>query len=676
MLDHLYLIPLLPFLATAFTAFLKRPQRSLSSGTVILAMSVSCVLAQWALWTTITQAHHGEVFRHATSFEWLRTGTQALQLGLVLDPLSASMVSMVTFVGLLIFIYSTGYMHEDKNYTRFFCFLSLFGGSMLGLVLSNSLVLMFIFWELVGVCSYALIGFWYHKPSAAEAAKKAFITTRIGDVGFFIGLLYLYAKSGNLMLFDSTAGLGVLDQANLAKLEQMTVTLPLFGVAAVSTVIALLLFCGAMGKSAQFPLHVWLPDAMEGPTSVSALIHAATMVAAGVFMIARMFPIFALGTRHGEMSTAMTVVASIGSFTALFAALIAVAQNDIKRVLAYSTISQLGYMVTGLGLGSVASGFFHLITHAFFKALLFLGSGSVIHGCHGEQDMLKMGGLRKTMPTTAWTYFVGTLALAGIFPLSGFWSKDEILLYAYHQNKAIYFIGSAGAFLTAFYMCRQIVLVFFGKQRSHDFHAHESPGSMLWPLRILAFFAITLGIVGCPYYRGNLFHHFISPEHHGLEPSMTVMLSSTVIALSGLILGFLVYGRSKAVEKGTDPLRNTLGLLHIILENKFYFDELYRNTALRAANFLASFFRAFDQLIIDGILHTVGFIALTLSTFNQWCDNFFINGGFDRSCSGILRGGETMSALQTGRIQDYLRFTALGTVFFYLAYMITLILQP
>ncbi len=674
-LKYLYLIPLLPFLAAAFTAFLKRDRRRLSSGTVIAAMAISCVLSQAALWITITHAHHDEVFRFATTFEWLKTGTHSLQLGLILDPLSASMVAMVTFVSLLIFIYSTGYMHEDKNYTRFFCFLSLFAGSMLGLVLSNSLVLMFIFWELVGVCSYALIGFWYHKPSAAEAAKKAFITTRIGDIGFFIGLLYLYSNSGNLVLYDPKSSLGVLDPVNLLKLEHLTVTLPIFGVAAVSTVIALLLFCGTIGKSAQFPLHVWLPDAMEGPTSVSALIHAATMVAAGVFMVARMLPIFVLGAHHDELTTAMWVVASIGSFTALFAALIAVAQNDIKRVLAYSTISQLGYMVTGLGLGSVAAGFFHLITHAFFKALLFLGSGSVIHGCHGEQDMFKMGGLKKAMPTTAWTYFVGTLALAGIFPLSGFWSKDEILLYAFHQSKPIYIMGSIAAFLTAFYMCRQIMLVFFGKQRSHEFHPHESPASMLWPLRILAFFAVSLGIISCPYFKENLFHHFISPGHHGLEPSMTVMIGSTVIALTGLLLGFLMYGRSRLVNEGKDPLKLVLGPIYTLLENKFYFDELYQNTVLRLANFLAAVFRIIDQFFIDGFLNIVGFFTLRLSSFNQWFDNFFINGGFDKSCEKILETGKTVSGIQTGKIQDYLRFTSLGIVVIYLFYIITLIIQ-
>jgi len=452
------------------------------------------------------------------------------------------------------------------------------------------------------------------------------------------------------------------------------VLLPWFGATAVSTVVALLLFCGAAGKSAQFPL-VWLPDAMEGPTSVSALIHAATMVAAGVFMVARMFPIFSLGSHHGELTQAMWVVAGIGGFTALFAALIAVAQNDIKRVLAYSTISQLGYMMMGLGLGSIVAGFFHLITHAFFKALLFLGSGSVIHGCHGEQDMMKMGGLRKAMPTTFWTYIAGTLALAGIFPLAGFWSKDEILLYAKHNSSLLYWIGSIAAFLTAFYMCRQIMLVFFGKQRSDDYHPHESPPSMLWPLRILAFFAITLGVVGCPFIAGNLFHHFVSPDHHGLAPDMFVMIASSFFALFGLTLGYLIYGRAGAVADGVDPLRKALGKLYALLENKFYLDELYQHTVVRLTNVCGNLSRWIDQTILDGTLHAVGFVMLRLSGFNRWCDNFFINGGFDVSCLGILKGGRGVSRLQTGQIQRYMRYLVTGFLFFWFAFFLTLSFQ-
>ncbi len=368
------------------------------------------------------------MFREVFSFNWLQFGgpDNWLQLGWVLDPLTAIMLVMVTFVGMLIFIFSVGYMAHDENFMRFFCFLALFAAGMLGVVIANNLFLFFVSWEIVGLTSYLLIGFWYHKPSAAAAAKKAFITTRIGDLGLLLGMVWLYAQTGTLNFYDG--GQGCLESGALATM----LTHATIGGMAVSTAIGLLIFLGAVGKSGQVPLHVWLPDAMEGPTPVSALIHAATMVAAGVFLVARVYPLMAAGAvpvEHGvPVTTALTVVTWVGAITAIFAATIAVAQNDIKRILAYSTVSQLGYMMMGLGVGGVAVGMFHLITHAFFKALLFLGSGSVIHGCHEEQDVRKMGGLKKYMPVTFVVYAIGMLALSG-FPLffSGFWSKDEIL---------------------------------------------------------------------------------------------------------------------------------------------------------------------------------------------------------------------------------------------------------
>ena len=403
-LPNLWLIPALPIFAAGISALLKRSQQRLSATLAIGSMCASLVLALIAFAETLSQPA-----RQVYNFHWLQFGNYWLSLGWLLDPLAAVMLVMVSFVGLLIFIYSTGYMAHDDNAGRFFCFLSLFAGAMLGVVIANSLLLLFMCWEVVGLTSYLLIGFWYHRPAAAAAAKKAFITTRIGDLGLLIGMVWLYAQSGTLLFYAN--GTGCLEQNAIAAMAAHTA-----GGIAVITAIGLLIFCGAVGKSGQVPLHVWLPDAMEGPTPVSALIHAATMVAAGVYLIARVYPLMS--------GHALAVVAWVGAITALFGACIAVAQNDIKRILAYSTVSQLGYMMLGLGVGGVAVGMFHLITHAFFKALLFLGAGSVIHGCTEEQDIRNMGGLRRFMPITFATYSAGMLALCG-FPLfAGFWSKD------------------------------------------------------------------------------------------------------------------------------------------------------------------------------------------------------------------------------------------------------------
>src|SRR5437763_11574374 len=393
------------------------------------------------------------------------------------------MLMMIMLVGLCIFVFSTGYMAGDKNFVRFFAYLSFFSGAMLWLVISNSLLLLFIFWELVGLASYLLIGFWIERPSAAAAAKKAFITTRIGDLGFFLGLLWLYGRSGTLLFYDG--GDGCLEKAGLAML----------GVSA--TFVALLIFCGAVGKSGQFPLHVWLPDAMEGPTPVSALIHAATMVAAGVFLVARVYPIFSVGA-IGGVTPSLTVVVWIGVVTGLMAALIAVAQSDIKRILAYSTVSQLGLMMVSLGVGGVAAGIMHLLAHGFFKALLFLGAGSVIHGLHHEQDIRKMGGLRRSMPITFSTYAIGMMALSGV-PLffAGAWTKEEILHAAarWPSSRVPYFLILLGVVLTAFYMTRQIIYVFYGERRSGSDHVHESPRVMTLPLLALAICTIVVSLI-------------------------------------------------------------------------------------------------------------------------------------------------------------------------------------
>ena len=400
--QNLWLVPALPILAAGITALAKQRNRILAASLAIGSMAVSFLLSLCAFAHVLSLSSHGRETQQVVNFRWFQFGSEWLKLGWMLDPLTAVMLLMVTFVGLLIFIYSIGYMKHDENFTRFFCFLALFAGAMLGVVIANSLLLLFMCWEIVGLTSYLLIGFWYHKPEAAAAAKKAFIVTRIGDLAFFLGMAWLYAQTGTLLFYDG--GAGCLEHSALAALVAHTTAL---GMAA-STGIALLIFCGAAGKSGQVPLHVWLPDAMEGPTPVSALIHAATMVAAGVFLIARIYPLMnahGISVHAGSSlaftpTTALIVVTWVGAITAVFAALIATAQYDIKRILAYSTISQLGYMMMGLGIGGVAVGMFHLITHAFFKSLLFLGAGSVIHGCNGEQDIRRMGSLRKFMPIT------------------------------------------------------------------------------------------------------------------------------------------------------------------------------------------------------------------------------------------------------------------------------------
>src|SRR5579863_6218340 len=453
----LWLIPAVPILASGAIALMKQPARKPASSLAIGSLGVSLLLALAAFGHVLTGWSHGFSVRETVNFTWLQMGTGTVDLGWVLDPLSAVMAVMVTLVGLLIFIYSTGYMAHDENYTRFFCFLSLFAGAMIGVVIANSILLLFMSWELVGLTSYLLIGFWYQKPSAAAAAKKAFVTTRVGDIFFLLGIVWLFSQTGTLLFYNHGAG----------ALEPDAIGAMLAGKAALglsaATAIGLLIFAGAAGKSGQLPLHVWLPDAMEGPTPVSALIHAATMVAAGVYLVARVYPLMHFGAQPGGTTVALTVVTWVGASTAVFAALIAVAQNDIKRILAYSTVSQLGYMMAGLGMGGVAVGMFHLITHAFFKALLFLGAGSVIHGCHEEQDIRRMGGLKVDMPLTFATYTIGMLALCG-FPIffSGFWSKDGILEAAQHWSvaKGPFYLLVFGALPPDSYLTRQASVIF------------------------------------------------------------------------------------------------------------------------------------------------------------------------------------------------------------------------
>ena len=666
-----WLIPFFPLVAAAIQSLLKRPNRKLSATLTIGAMGLSCFFALRAFSATLGGGEHTEVQRAIWNFTWFKFGNTSLDLGLILDPLTAGMAAMVSFVGFWIFVNATGYMHDDENFTRFFCFLSLFAASMLGLVISNNLLLLFMCWELVGLCSYLLIGFWYFKPSAAAAMKKAFITTRIGDVGFFLGILMLYWKTGTLNLYTAD-GTGALQQAgSLAHLAGW------WGLSAAST-IAFLLFIGAMGKSAQFPLHVWLPDAMEGPTPVSALIHAATMVAAGVFMVGRMFPLFTAEPGAWVMDFVMW----IGCFTAVFSATIAVAQFDIKRVLAYSTCSQLGFMVMALGAGNLAAGQFHLLTHAFFKALLFLGSGCVIIGTHHEQDMRKMGGLRKYMPITFWCYLIGMLALAGVPPFAGFFSKDEVLLATFQRNKLAWGLATFAAFLTAFYMTRQMFMVFAGKWRggegdhdAHDDHGHghhgeprEVPWNMWLPIAVLSVFAIGLG------FFSHKFGVYLGVEEtEALAGKPIVMGSSIAVGLLGIFLGWVVYGR-KTMEHASepDPLAAMPAGLFTFLNRKWYIDELYEATIFRLTAFFAMSCRMVDKLFVDGFLHAIAWIAWGISQIFLWGgDEFFINGGFDSGCESVRLGGKVLAKLQSGRVQNYFRVLSLGTAILLLIYFFT-----
>jgi NADH-quinone oxidoreductase subunit L len=605
----------------------------------------------------------GSAVRETVNFTWIQVGTAHVDLGWILDPLAAVMLVMVCFVGLLIFIYSTGYMAHDENFTRFFCFMSLFAGAMLGVVIANSLLLLFMCWELVGLTSYLLIGFWYQKPSAAAAAKKAFLTTRIGDVFFLLGMVWLFAQTGTLLFYNT--GMGSMEALKLGGLLATPSGLGLTAAGA----IGLLIFAGAAGKSGQIPLHVWLPDAMEGPTPVSALIHAATMVAAGVYLIARVYPLMQAGAHVGGTTVALTVVTWVGATTAVFAALIAVAQNDIKRILAYSTVSQLGYMMAGLGMGGVAVGMFHLITHAFFKALLFMGAGSVIHGCHEEQDIRHMGGLKVEMLGTFIPYAIGMLALCG-FPLffSGFWSKDGILEAAQHWSlaKTPFYMLVFGALLTAFYMTRQVSYVFFGNWRGHG-EPHESPSVMLMPLAILAFFAIFLGAIGTPgwpWFRAFLEGHAARFDLAGFrEPGLlALMATSSVVVLLGLIVAWWIYGDKRTSAEDPDALERVLPTIWTLLEGKFYIDELYGVTVIAFYAWWARVADWLDRRVWGGIVAGIAWLFREGAQLSRLFDLNWVDGGFDKGCEELANSGGLMSRIESGRVQIYLRLLALAVV--------------
>ncbi len=658
--QHLWVIPALPLLAAVIGALTPRRGRTLAAGAAIAAMVGAFVVSCLALHTALVDP----AAKLVHNFAWFDLGSGVLRLGWLLDPLTAFMCVMVTFVGSLIFIFSLGYMKADANFKQFFCFLSLFAAAMLGLLVANSLLLLFICWELVGLASYLLIGFWFHKPSAAAAAKKAFITTRIGDLGLLLGLLWLYNSTGSLLFFDG--GAGVLETAALGSLAgQITV-----GGLAVSTAIGLLIFCGAIGKSGQFPLHVWLPDAMEGPTPVSALIHAATMVAAGVFLIARVYPLMSADQALTEVPLhALTVVAFIGAITALMGACIAVAQNDIKRVLAFSTVSQLGYMMLALGVGSWVAAIFHLLTHAFFKALLFLGAGSVIHAAHHEQDIRRLGGLRGPMRVTFATFAIGMMALSGVpFLFSGVWSKEGILHAAHGWNISHLPLIAAliAVVLTAFYMTRLVAETFFGKARSHEAdHAHENSAVMTVPLVILAVCAIALGFLGTPAFPWLQARLLGETEVHGhslLEGGGLMMLSIVLVAV-GLGGGWAIYGRKPRVaENSRDPLVTAAPGLMAALSARLGFDELYAATFGRLGNGLAALAHFLDQWVWGGAVGMLARFGEFIGIVNREADENGLNGGFDIVSERIRGSGRVYSRAQTGDAHGYLRWVAMGFV--------------
>lgn len=642
MSNYLYLIPLLPLLGFVINGlFRDRLPKTVVSIVGAGSVGAAFVLAVMLFLELRAMPETARSIEQVL-FTWIAAGDFSVNLGFLLDPLSAVMILVVTGVGFLIHVYSTGYMSHDPSYGRYFAYLNLFTFSMLVLVLADNYLLMFVGWEGVGLCSYLLIGFWFERKSATDAGKKAFIVNRIGDFGFLLGMFIIFWATKSLHF--ST----VMEAAPTAFVAG----------GGLITAACLLLFVGAMGKSAQIPLYVWLPDAMEGPTPVSALIHAATMVTAGVYMIVRSNVLFSMSP------DALLVIAIVGAGTAIFAATIGLVQNDIKRVLAYSTVSQLGYMFLACGVAAYTAGVFHLMTHAFFKALLFLGAGSVIHAMSGEQDMRKMGGLKKHLPVTYATFLIATLAIAGIPGLSGFFSKDEILWKAYsseYGHVAFWLVGFVTAGLTAFYMFRLLHMTFHGAERM-DAHAkshlHESPRSMTIPLSILAVLSVVGGFIGMPHLFGvtNYFEGWLAPVvGHGAAPHATLAASSGIFASEGghsTTMEWLLMGASVALVvlaiftagrlynsdgKAITSLKDRLFGLHRLLLNKYWVDELYQALFVRPTVLLSLFlWKIVDVILIDGVL--VG-------------------------CATIYNGaGDTFRHLQTGRVRSYATLFAFGVV--------------
>jgi NADH-quinone oxidoreductase subunit L len=634
--QFIWLVPLLPFLSFFVILFFGRRLPDQGHRIGIAAVGIGLVLSLVAFFELA--GGRAEVEKAWTWFAFGDGESLVVEFGMKFDFLTAVMFVVVTAVSLLVHIYSTGYMHGDARYTFFFAILSLFTSSMLFLVIANNLVQMFVGWEGVGICSYFLIGHYWEDKNNSSAAMKAFITTRVGDVGFMFGIFALFALGHTF---------------NVTELNHLAEEGEIAGTGL--TVAALLLFLGAVGKSAQFPLHVWLPDAMAGPTPVSALIHAATMVVAGIYLVARMFVLF----EHA--GAALDIVAIIAAITMLIAAVLALVQDDIKRVLAYSTISQLGYMMAALGVGAYTAAVFHLFTHAFFKALLFLGSGSLIHAVHSN-NMSDMGGLRKYMPQTFRTFIIGSLALGGVAPLAGFFSKDEIIggaLRAANEGTqatawVVFIAAVATAFLTALYMTRACVKTFWGEYRGHG-HPHESPKSMTGPLWVLAAGACTVGFLGVPVV--GVFQDWITVpghEHHGFSTLYNIVLpvGSVAIALAAIAIGWMLFQRGRP---RFDILASPFGGLYRFVENKYYLDDLYLKGVVRPIQYpLAAATYWTSQHILDGIVNgtATGTVATSKVTYNQIDQqvvDFAVNGaaGITGWSGGILR------YVQTGNVQRY-----------------------
>jgi len=663
--DSIYFLSLIPLLPLFSAIVIRLFGRTLMSRTAVhvlacLAPILSFILTVIAFFALkgITGPH--KVLSHVL-YNWIELGTSAehfvVAMGFRFDTLSAVMTLVVTGVGSLIHLYSTGYMNTEKDYHRYFAYLNLFMAMMLILVLADSLLLMFVGWEGVGFCSYLLIGFWFQDHSNADAGKKAFIVNRIGDFGFIVGVMALWWALGleaNVWSLDYDAL-----RNNIPALEAATV----FGFPVI-TFATLCLFVGAIGKSAQIPLYVWLPDAMAGPTPVSALIHAATMVTAGIYMIARLSFLFDLApfTLH--------VVATVGALTALFAATIGLVQNDIKKVLAYSTVSQLGYMFLACGVGAYAAGIFHLMTHAFFKALLFLGAGSVIHAMHHEQDMRKMGGLRVKLPKTFWTFTIATLAIAGIPGFSGFFSKDEILWQVWsgpYGNKFLWLVGVIAAGLTAFYMFRLWFMTFFGQCRADEktkSHIHESPWTMTVPLMILAVFSVIGGYLWFPGFAHSWLHlpqsfpHWLETSvvvhpHEAGHESMEFLLATVSVVTAMLGIGLAYHFYYKHPEKPAG-FAQAFSRIHQLLLNKYWVDEFYDRTVIRFSLLLSKWFFWFDSKIVDGVVNASGHVVIIAvricGLFDKHVVDFLVN-----FTGNVTMGlGSRVRRMQTGQIQTYL----------------------
>ncbi len=708
-LQYSWVIPLAPlvgFLINGLGIFLGLPyskSKKFSGFIACLAIFVAFVFAVGVFWNLMgLPAEERSVTRYL--YTWLATGNLKADAAFLLDPLSSVMMLIITGVGFLIHVYSTGYMADDPSYPRFFTYLNLFCFAMLLLVMGDNIFMLFIGWEGVGLCSYLLIGFWFTHTPNAVAGMKAFVVNRIGDFAFMVGvsLLFwaLYTQGHGTVSFREIG-------EHVHSLQGVTI-----GGWPVLVAVGILLFIGATGKSAQIPLYVWLPDAMAGPTPVSALIHAATMVTAGIYMIGRMNFVYTLAPE------ALIVVATVGALTAIFAASIGFAQNDIKKVLAYSTVSQLGYMFLGMGTGAYTAGIFHLMTHAFFKACLFLGSGSVILGMHHEQDMRRMGGLKKYMPVTYWTFLLATIAIAGIFPFAGFFSKDEILWKAFesggHQSwyYVLWGLGMLGAMGTAFYMFRAVAMTFYGQlgaraheipaaevtahdlhhddeeephdahdahgaHRHHDHTPHESPKSMLFALVILAILSVFGGLVGIPYALGHFFHvpnffeawlepvfagahHAAAEGHHEVHAiEYFLMALSVTVAGISIFLAVTLYTKRQEIPRRFAERYPTL---YKLVLNKYYVDEIYQVLVVQSLLALNNFLATFDQVVIDGFVNWTAKATRALSTVSGFFDSTYVDGLVNLVSDTVVYAGGQLRKLQTGRIQNYLYAAMAGVL--------------